>query len=171
MGARQARARQRQCDVLRGQCVRSNGGLYYENFEEFAEALYALEASGPLGAILGRNGREFFRRHYTWPVIERKYLEMFDRLKRERRGAAPWRRCRVSLRGGSATCGPHAKSSTRAPAGPVLRMTQRVHQILATLGYGDAIGNEVLGITARAARAPASSPRSSSKPPIRGSRI
>ncbi len=71
------------CDVLRGQCVRSNAGLYYENFEEFAEALYALEAAGPIGAILGRNGREFFRRHYAWPVIERKYLEVFDRLKRE----------------------------------------------------------------------------------------
>jgi glycosyltransferase involved in cell wall biosynthesis len=71
------------CDVLRGQVVRSNGGLYYDTFEEFAEALYALEASGPIGAIFGRNGREYFRRHYTWPVIERKYLEMFDRLKRE----------------------------------------------------------------------------------------
>jgi hypothetical protein len=32
---------------------------------------------------LGKNGREFFRRHYTWTVIERKYLDMFDRLKRE----------------------------------------------------------------------------------------
>jgi glycosyltransferase involved in cell wall biosynthesis len=71
------------CDVLRGQAVRSNAGLYYENFEEFAEALYALEGTGPLAAILGRNGREFFRKHYTWPVIERKYLEMFDRLTRE----------------------------------------------------------------------------------------
>ena len=71
------------CDVLRGQCVRSNGGLYYESFEEFAEALYTLEGTGPLGAILGRNGREFFRRHYTWPVIERKYLDMFERLTRE----------------------------------------------------------------------------------------
>jgi glycosyltransferase involved in cell wall biosynthesis len=71
------------CDVLRGQAVRSNGGLYYENFEEFAEALYALESTGPLGAILGVNGREFFRRHYAWPVIEQKYKEMFDRLRRE----------------------------------------------------------------------------------------
>jgi glycosyltransferase involved in cell wall biosynthesis len=71
------------CDVLRGQCVRSNGGLYYENFEEFAEALYALEGTGPLGATLGRYGRDFFKRHYTWQVIERKYLEMFERLKRE----------------------------------------------------------------------------------------
>ena len=71
------------CDVLRGQCVRSNGGLYYETFDEFAEALYALEASGPIGGVLGRNGREFFRRHYAWPVIERKYLDVFDRLTRE----------------------------------------------------------------------------------------
>jgi glycosyltransferase involved in cell wall biosynthesis len=71
------------CDVLKGQCIRSNGGLYYDNFDEFAEALYTLEATGPIGGILGRNGREFFKRHYTWPVIERKYLEMFDRLKKE----------------------------------------------------------------------------------------
>ena len=71
------------CDVLRGQCVRSHGGLYYENFDEFAEALYTLEASGPIGAVLGRQGREFFRRHYAWPVIERKYLETLNRLSHE----------------------------------------------------------------------------------------
>ena len=72
-----------QCDVLRGQCIRSNAGLYYESFEEFAEAMYLLEASGPLGAILGRNGREFFKRHYTWPVVEKKYLDMIARLAHE----------------------------------------------------------------------------------------
>lgn len=71
------------CDVLKGQAIRSNAGLYYETFEEFAEAMYLLEASGPLGGVLGRNGREFFRRHYAWPVIERKYLDMFSRLRHE----------------------------------------------------------------------------------------
>ena len=71
------------CDVLRGQCIRSNAGLYYETFEEFAEGLFLLEATGPLGGVLGRNGREFFRRHYSWPVIERKYLDMFERLRKE----------------------------------------------------------------------------------------
>jgi glycosyltransferase involved in cell wall biosynthesis len=108
------------CDVLRGQCVRSNGGLYYENFEEFAEALYTLEATGPLGAILGRNGREFFRRHYTWPVIERKYLDVFDRLKREPATAAMER-----LPGWFArrrrTIPPAAQIVDAVPAGPVLR--------------------------------------------------
>jgi len=71
------------CDVLKGQCIRSAAGLYYERYEEFAETLYSLESNGPLHARLGRNGRDYFTRHYTWPVIERKYLEMFDRLKRE----------------------------------------------------------------------------------------
>jgi glycosyltransferase involved in cell wall biosynthesis len=71
------------CDVLRGQCIRSGAGLYYENYDEFAETMFALESNGPVNAVLGRNGREYFKRHYTWPVIERKYLDMFDRLKRE----------------------------------------------------------------------------------------
>lgn len=75
------------CDVLTGQCIRSGAGLYYETYEEFAETLYALESNGPLHARLGQNGREYFRQHYTWPVVERKYLDMFDRLKRE--GARP----------------------------------------------------------------------------------
>ena len=68
------------CDVLKGQCIRSRAGLYYERYEEFAETLYALESNGPLHARLGENGREYFQRHYSWPVIERKYLDMLSRL-------------------------------------------------------------------------------------------
>jgi glycosyltransferase involved in cell wall biosynthesis len=68
------------CDVLKGQCIRSNAGLYYESYEEFVEALYSLESNGPLNARLGTNGREFFKRHYAWPVIEQKYLDMFAQL-------------------------------------------------------------------------------------------
>jgi glycosyltransferase involved in cell wall biosynthesis len=71
------------CDVLRGQCIRSNAGLYYDSYEEFVEALFSLESNGPLNARLGRNGRDFFKRQYAWPVIERKYLEMFDQLKKD----------------------------------------------------------------------------------------
>jgi glycosyltransferase involved in cell wall biosynthesis len=69
------------CDVLKGQCVRSNAGLYYESYQEFAETLYSLESNGPLHARLGRNGREYFARHYAWPVIEKKYLDMFEQLR------------------------------------------------------------------------------------------
>jgi glycosyltransferase involved in cell wall biosynthesis len=70
------------CDVLKGQCIRSAAGLYYESYEEFAETLYALESNGPLHARLGYNGAEYFRTHYSWPVIERKYLTMLETLTR-----------------------------------------------------------------------------------------
>ena len=74
------------CDVLRGQCVRSNAGLFYENAQEFVESLRAIERSRWLSGALGRNGRQFFREHYDWPVIERKYLDMLKSLSQS---AAP----------------------------------------------------------------------------------
>jgi glycosyltransferase involved in cell wall biosynthesis len=77
------------CDVLKGQCLRSNAGLFYESYAEFAETLYSITSGPGLSDALGRNGRQFFRRHYAWPVIERKYLETFDRLGREPRNRQP----------------------------------------------------------------------------------
>jgi glycosyltransferase involved in cell wall biosynthesis len=71
------------CDVLKGQCIRSNAGLYYESRAEFYETLRAIEQNRWLSGALGRNGRQFFREHYDWPVIERKYLDMFARLQKE----------------------------------------------------------------------------------------
>ncbi len=71
------------CDVLRGQCVRSNAGLYYEDYNEFAEGLWRIENDRALAAALGANGRDFFCRNYRWPVIEGKYLDMLQRLKEE----------------------------------------------------------------------------------------
>jgi glycosyltransferase involved in cell wall biosynthesis len=71
------------CDVLRGQCIRSNGGLYYDDFAEFIETLRAIDLSASLATALGRNGRDYFARHYSWPIIERKYLEMLERLRQE----------------------------------------------------------------------------------------
>src|SRR4029450_4320311 len=68
------------CDVLKGQCIRSNAGLFYGRFSEFVEPLRAIEQNQWLSGALGRNGRLFYRAHYDWPVIERKYLDMFQQL-------------------------------------------------------------------------------------------
>ena len=72
------------CDVLKGQCIRSNAGLYYESYPEFAETLYSLESNGPLHDRLGKNGRDYFARHYQWSVIESKYLDMLAALERQK---------------------------------------------------------------------------------------
>jgi glycosyltransferase involved in cell wall biosynthesis len=69
-----------QCDVLVGQCLRSNAGLYYGDALEFGAALDLLLGNPSLAAALGQNGRVFFAEHYDWDVIEHKYLDMFEQL-------------------------------------------------------------------------------------------
>ena len=61
------------CSVLRGQVQRAGGGLYYGPYEEFAEALTWLLSHGREADTLGRSGRAYFERHYSWPVIMEKY--------------------------------------------------------------------------------------------------
>jgi glycosyltransferase involved in cell wall biosynthesis len=69
------------CEVLRGQCIRSGAGLYYETQAEFVETLRAIAESRRLNAAFAANGREFFRRNYAWPVIEQKYLDVLAQLE------------------------------------------------------------------------------------------
>ena len=71
------------CDVLVGQCIRSNAGLYYQTATEFGAALDLLLDDDGVARRLGERGRAYFATHYSWPVIERKYLDMFARLSDE----------------------------------------------------------------------------------------
>ena len=66
------------CAVLRGQCQRSNAGLYFANYDEFAGALALMEANPALRDSLGGNGRRYYEENYSWEVIERKYLALLD---------------------------------------------------------------------------------------------
>jgi glycosyltransferase involved in cell wall biosynthesis len=68
------------CAVLRGQCRRSNAGLYYATYDEFREALALLEGDASLRRRLGENGRRYFETQYAWPVVEGKYLDLLARI-------------------------------------------------------------------------------------------
>ena len=63
-------------DVLTDHCQRSNAGLYYENREEFVECLRLLMGHAELRDQMGRNGQDYVRRNYSWPVILDKYETM-----------------------------------------------------------------------------------------------
>lgn len=76
------------CEVLRGQCIRSNAGLYYSDYYEFREALALLEQDPRLRNDLGRNGRRYFHDHYRWDVIEGKYHRLLSTLARDDQRAA-----------------------------------------------------------------------------------
>jgi glycosyltransferase involved in cell wall biosynthesis len=108
------------CDVLKGQSIRSNAGLYYENRTEFIETLRALERNRWLSATLGKNGRQFFREHYDWPVIERKYLDMIVRLTNGAPGAG-FEPLPTWLSRHRADCPPAQEVVASLASGPVTR--------------------------------------------------
>jgi len=64
--------------------VRSNGGLYYADRDEFVEALKLLVGDIGLRAALGRNGRDYIRRDYRWDVVLGKYERLFARIRNAR---------------------------------------------------------------------------------------
>jgi glycosyltransferase involved in cell wall biosynthesis len=70
--------------VLVEHCVRSNGGLYYADRDEFVEALKLLVGDERLRAALGRNGRDYVRRNYRWDVVLGKYERVFAKIRNAR---------------------------------------------------------------------------------------
>lgn len=64
------------CEVLRGQCLRSGGGIYYRSNDEFAEGLDLLIRREDLRACLGEQGHRYYLSHYSWDIIRKKYETM-----------------------------------------------------------------------------------------------
>lgn len=73
------------CEVLRGQVLRSDGGLYYRRYTEFAAALDLLLAERELADALGQQGSQYFEENYAWPRV----MEKYDRLLGLAAGRAP----------------------------------------------------------------------------------
>jgi glycosyltransferase involved in cell wall biosynthesis len=61
------------CEVLKQQCQRSNGGLYYFTYDEFAMTLKTLLETAELRHKLGQQGHLFVAQYYTWDIILDKY--------------------------------------------------------------------------------------------------
>ncbi|HEY6546518.1 MAG TPA: glycosyltransferase family 4 protein, partial [Vicinamibacteria bacterium] len=68
------------CRVLAGQCRRSGGGLFYEGYAEFADALELLLRRPEVGRVLGRQGREHVEAEYSWERVEAKLADLFARV-------------------------------------------------------------------------------------------
>jgi glycosyltransferase involved in cell wall biosynthesis len=66
------------CEVTREHCERSNGGLWFRSYPEFEEILDRLLASPELCAQLGRNGRAYVEREYTWDVVLRRFDDAIE---------------------------------------------------------------------------------------------
>ncbi len=69
------------CPVLKDQVVRSKGGLYYNNYYEFKEALDFILNNKKIYEKMGENGRKFYEKNYTWNRIVEKYLRLIEKAK------------------------------------------------------------------------------------------
>ncbi|MBN1673856.1 MAG: glycosyltransferase family 4 protein [Kiritimatiellae bacterium] len=67
-------------EVLRFQCERSNGGLWFRHYPEFERELSLLLDNLPLRHQLAEAGRAYVLREYAWPVIEQKMIAALDGL-------------------------------------------------------------------------------------------
>lgn len=70
--------------VLVEHCIRSNGGLYYADRDEFVECLKLLVGDDSLRATLGQNGLDYVRRNYRWDVVLGKYERIFASVRNAR---------------------------------------------------------------------------------------
>ncbi|MCA9936315.1 MAG: glycosyltransferase family 4 protein [Ardenticatenaceae bacterium] len=74
------------CQVTRDHCRFSNGGLYFNNYPEFAHTLDYLFTHPAEARQMGRNGRAYVLQNYQWPDIIAKYTQIITRIRAEVEG-------------------------------------------------------------------------------------
>jgi len=63
------------CNVTVEQCKRSNGGLWYENYDEFRACVnYLLNNKN-----IALRARDFIDENYSWDLIRKKYVEFLEK--------------------------------------------------------------------------------------------
>ena len=66
--------------VLRWQCARSNGGLWFRSYPEFEEELLLLMNNPELRKQMGACGRDYVLREYAWPAVDKRFFSALNDL-------------------------------------------------------------------------------------------
>ncbi len=68
------------CAVTKEQCQRSNGGLYFVNYDEFVATVDYLLGDRETAVKLGQQGRRYVLENFQWPTIIERYQMMIDKM-------------------------------------------------------------------------------------------
>lgn len=68
------------CDVLKGHCVRSNGGLYYKSYYEFEGCINYMLQHQDIAEAMGKNGKQYVDDHYTWDKIVERFVDIVEQV-------------------------------------------------------------------------------------------
>jgi glycosyltransferase involved in cell wall biosynthesis len=69
------------CAVTVEHCRRSNGGLYFTNYEEFAATVDFLLEQDRTARKMGQNGRRYVLDNYQWPQIVDRYKLLISEIE------------------------------------------------------------------------------------------
>ncbi len=61
------------CAVTKDHCIKSNGGLYFDNYEEFEGCVQYFLKNPEKRDIMAQNGKEYVLMNYSWDTIVQKY--------------------------------------------------------------------------------------------------
>ena len=67
-----------ECDVLKGHCIKSNGGLYYKGYYEFEGILNYLLTHEKERALMGKNGKKYVNDNYCWEKVTQNLKNLIN---------------------------------------------------------------------------------------------
>ena len=70
-----------QCEVLKGHCIKSSAGLYYENYYEFKECLDIYAIDEMLLLSMRRNAIMYIDKLYKWETIISTFTELLQSIR------------------------------------------------------------------------------------------
>lgn len=66
------------CDVLRGHCTKSNGGLYYNNYFEFEGSINYMLSHDVAYQEMQQNALSYVNKYFDWKIIMEKFDKMIE---------------------------------------------------------------------------------------------
>ena len=66
------------CEVLKGHCIKSNGGLYYTDYFEFEGVIDYIFSHDREYTIMRENALRYVEENYRWDVIMKGFDEIID---------------------------------------------------------------------------------------------
>ena len=69
--------------MLKGHCIKSNGGLYYNSYFEFEGIVNYIFSHDAEYAAMRENARKYIDDNYRWEVIMKNFRELIDSLCEE----------------------------------------------------------------------------------------
>lgn len=64
------------CAVTKDHCIKSNGGLYFSNYDEFEGCLQYFQENPEKRDIMAHNGKKYVIDNYSWETVVEKYKHL-----------------------------------------------------------------------------------------------